>query len=366
MKVAIMGAGLAGLSCAITLEKNGINPFIFEKRTQVGDRFVNGEVMLSLLNRPVTDVIAYFSEKHGIFLSPVANIKQMLLYSQHKQADIKGVLGFSTLRGRDSDSLENQLARQVKNEIFFNSKASYEELLEDYTHVILATGDATYASRIQNFREDLTVTLHGAMVEGYFDRYSVGVWLDNRFAPQGYGYLIPTSDKEANLVIAYPDYPENRDTNINEMWSSFFKKVCKDVDQDLKITDKFEVTRYIIGICEKARIGNTFFVGNCFGSIMPFMGFGQYISLLTGVLAAKDICGQGSYIELTKGIRKSYHNSVALRRVYERFNNSQQDWLVQKLNSHISSKVFNTKVIDPLKYLSYLARPWALTMRSKV
>jgi flavin-dependent dehydrogenase len=40
MKVAIMGAGISVLSCAITLEKNGIEPVIFEKRSRVGERFV--------------------------------------------------------------------------------------------------------------------------------------------------------------------------------------------------------------------------------------------------------------------------------------------------------------------------------------
>jgi flavin-dependent dehydrogenase len=42
MEVAIKGAGMSGLSCAITLEKHGIKPTIFEKRNRVGDRFVNG------------------------------------------------------------------------------------------------------------------------------------------------------------------------------------------------------------------------------------------------------------------------------------------------------------------------------------
>lgn len=39
MKVTIMGAGISGLSCAITLEKNGIEPAIFEKMSKVRDRF---------------------------------------------------------------------------------------------------------------------------------------------------------------------------------------------------------------------------------------------------------------------------------------------------------------------------------------
>jgi len=55
MDIAIMGAGLSGLSCAMTLEKNGISPTIFEKRSQIGDRFVNGEVLLSIFAFPVHD-----------------------------------------------------------------------------------------------------------------------------------------------------------------------------------------------------------------------------------------------------------------------------------------------------------------------
>ncbi|MGE5454026.1 MAG: NAD(P)-binding protein, partial [Methylocystaceae bacterium] len=33
-----MGAGLSGLCCAITLKKQGLDPVVFEKRNQVGDR----------------------------------------------------------------------------------------------------------------------------------------------------------------------------------------------------------------------------------------------------------------------------------------------------------------------------------------
>jgi monoamine oxidase len=74
MKVAIMGAGLSGLSCALTLEQHGIDFTIFESRSQVGDRFVNGEILLSILERPVYACIAYLAERHNIFLHPMSNL----------------------------------------------------------------------------------------------------------------------------------------------------------------------------------------------------------------------------------------------------------------------------------------------------
>jgi phytoene dehydrogenase-like protein len=44
MKVAIMGDGLSGLACALTLEKRGVKPDVLEKRRIVGDRFTNSGV----------------------------------------------------------------------------------------------------------------------------------------------------------------------------------------------------------------------------------------------------------------------------------------------------------------------------------
>ncbi|MDW7652413.1 MAG: NAD(P)-binding protein, partial [Bacillota bacterium] len=100
MNVAIMGAGLAGLSCALTLEKHGIKPTIFEKRRQVGDRFPNGEIILSALSSPHVDPLAYLSETYEIHLQPTGHIGKLTVYSEHEKAQISGQLGFSNLRGR--------------------------------------------------------------------------------------------------------------------------------------------------------------------------------------------------------------------------------------------------------------------------
>ncbi len=353
-----MGAGLSGLACAITLEKHKIPFTIFEKRSQVGDRFVNGEALISALTRPISDPIAYLSEKHGINLQVLSPMRHILFFSEKEQSVLSGQLGFINLRGRDSKSFENQLFKQVKTPIKFNSTHTYEQLLQDFTHIVLATGDAAYTSKIQDFQTDLTVTLKGATVEGRFDRHKVGIWLNYDVAPQGYAYLLPYSEQEACITLAYPDYPTNREFDLNKLWEKFYALACRDFKQPLPITDRFEVTRYIIGLCGQPRIGNTFFVGNCFGAVMPGFGFGQFESIMTGIYAAQDLCGLGHYSDLTQPLRESYKNSLVLRRTLELLDNSQLDRIVSLVHHSLTQKVLNHEKLNPLKLASRLLRPW--------
>lgn len=358
MNIAIMGAGLSGLACALTLEKNGISPTIFEKGDRVGDRFVNGEVLLSIFNFPVHDCIASLSEEYGIYLKPTAAIRRMELFSKKEKAIIEGDLGFSNIRGRNQNSFETQLEQQKNSTIHYNSKKTYEQLASEYSHVVMATGDGTYVKETRNYREDLTVSVKGATIEGDFDRYTVMAWINYDISPYGYCFLIPYSKKEANISIAIPDLPENADVNISNLWELFYQKVRSQLNQELSITDNFQITRYPVGICKSARIGNTFYVGNCFGSMMPFMGFGQYNAILSGIYAAYDLCGKGKYENLMEPLRQSYENSLVLRRAMEQISNEGLDRILRVLQGHWGEKLFHTKKIDPLKVVSFLLRPY--------
>ena len=252
-------------------------------------------------------------EDFGIYLKPAASIQKMEIISKNERCTIEGHLGFSNIRGRKQDSFEAQLEREVKSKIHYKSKETYEQLLKNFSHVVLATGDGEYAKRTRNFREDLTVSIKGSTVLREFDRYTVMAWVNYDLAPYGYGFLIPFSEKEATLC-AIPDYPHIQQS-LDELYERFFPTVQKQLEQDLPVTDQFQITGYPIGICRSARIGNTLYVsGNCFGCMMPFMGFGQYAALVSGVYAAYDLLGLGKYQELMKPLRKSYENSLVLRR----------------------------------------------------
>lgn len=357
MKVAIMGAGLSGLSCAITLERNGIKPYIFETRREIDDRFINGEIFLNALNAPIKDTFEYLSNEFGIYFQPVGHIKKLIIYSENEKAVVKGDLGFSVIRGRHENSLCKQLLKQMDAEIIYNSQYSYEDLLKDYTHVILATGDGAYSENMGNYKKHLTVSLKGAIVKGNFDRYTTMTWLENSFAPQGYSYLIPLSNTEANIVTAYPDYPENNRLDGNIIWDKFFARVERDLNQELKVIDGFEITKYIIGHCNKDRIGNTFFTGNCYGAIMPFLGFGQFPAIMTGIHAAYDLCGKGKYEDLNKVLDKSFESALVLRRTMEHLDNKKFDILVKGLNTSIGNTILDNSKVNFINIVANILKP---------
>jgi len=334
MKVAIMGAGLSGLACAITLENNGVEPTIFEKRNMVGDRFVNAGSMFSILDRPINDSIVYLSDKYNINLTPIDKTKKLVFHSKDETSSINGDLGYSNIRGRHENSFEHQLQKQVKAKINYNSKHEYEMLCKEFDYVVLATGDGEYSSHLGNFRCDLTCTLKGATVVGDFITSISHVWFNYELLPKGFAYLIPFSEKEANFVINYPDYPQTIKLDINNLWQQFYNKACKDFDQNLRITDKFEVTKYMLGLCNHPKIENTYFVGNCFNSISPGLGFGQLTSILTGIYSAYDLCGIAKYEELVKPLVQNYKHSLVLRKYLENLDDNNLNKIVKKLDNN--------------------------------
>ncbi|MBS4539172.1 NAD(P)/FAD-dependent oxidoreductase [Clostridium sp. D2Q-11] len=355
MDVGIIGAGLSGLCCAITLEKHGINPIVYESREEVCDRFINCEIFMHVQTHPIKDVFKFFSEELDIFLQPISKLDELVIHSPNNKSKLTGDIGFSSVRGRHNLALSKQLEKQYKGKIIFNSKYSYEEIQERHTHIIVAPGDGKYSEKLNNYTTDLTVSLKGAIVEGNFNKNTTVAWLNNDFAPKGYGYFIPLSDDKANIVLAYPEYDENKELNMDELWNVFIKRARKDLNQSLKKIDGFQIRNYYLGKCIKPRVGNTFFVGNCFG-IMPFLGFGQFTSILTGVYAAYDILGIGNYEKLVKDLEKSYKNSLVLRRGLEKLDNKKLDTLVNSIDGKVGKIIFNNK-IDYLSVFSNILKP---------
>ncbi|MGB4302326.1 MAG: NAD(P)-binding protein, partial [Syntrophomonadaceae bacterium] len=335
IKVAILGAGFAGLACARHLEQNGIYPDIFEKRHRVGERFPNMEAIMHLMHRPIKDSLVYINDLLNVDLQPAAVVHTVEMHSPNHKTVINGHLGYSTIRGHDDRSWECQLARYIKSDIIFNTQPDYQELAQEYDWVVVATGDSIIPRDLGVWTTDIEPFLRGCIIKGDFDPGTIKLWFNQSLSKQGYVYFAPYDQDEACIsVAAAPSSPEDIDT----LWA-------KTVDY-LGITpepgSEFKVEEYKIGRVATRQVRNILLTGNAGGFIEPFMGFGQVPSLLSGFYAAKAIATGADYNRLTSWFNTRYQNSLVLRNYMNQLDNKAFDRLVLALSNKVSQNIINS------------------------
>ncbi len=359
MKIAIIGAGLAGLSCALTLEKHGHSADVFEKHSDISFQYKLAELMTPILHRPIDDAVKFFSEKHDIHLKPTTNVQKIFVHSPSESAFVEGNLGFINMRGDHAEAYEKQIAEQLVNtKIHCNQNITYKEISKEYTHVVIATGDVLDTQQIQPIEISLASTFAGAIVQGDFIPNEVHTWFDNTLAPKGMVYFLPHSKNQGTLVLVYPQYEETLVKDKNKYWKEALVQASQTLKQNLIIEEEFSLKDYNVGKSKYPRIGNTFFVGNCMGAITPFLGFGQSSSMLSGIYAAYDICGLGDYEELSAPLYKDYEDSLTLRKAIERLSNDQLDLVAKSLHVKTIDNLITKPNMSILKVLSHLLNPF--------
>ncbi len=354
MKVAILGAGFAGLACARHLEQNGIYPDIFEKRHRVGERFPNMEAIMHLMHRPIKDSLVYINDLLNVDLKPAAVVHTVEMHSPNHTAVIKGKnLGYSTIRGHDDRSWECQLERYIKSDINFNSNPDYRQLEKEYDWVVVATGDSAISRDLGVWTTDIEPFLRGCIVKGDFDPGVIKLWFNQSLSKQGYVYFAPYDSKEACIsTAAAPCSPDE----IDRLWAAT-------VDH-FKIKpepgSEFKVEEYKIGRVATRQVRNLLLTGNAGGFIEPMMGFGQVPALLSGFYAAQAIITGADYNQLTAWFNKRYEDSLTLRNYMLSLDDQAFDRIVLAVNNKVSKSVMNS---SHLVLLSILAKMAALRKR---
>jgi digeranylgeranylglycerophospholipid reductase len=322
MQVAIIGAGLAGLSCAIVLEKNGIIPVVYEKTDFIGDREAHVSASLKLVDRPIRDITRYLKKGFDIDLKPLNTITKITHYAPAATTAISGNFGLLLRRDKEETSIKGQLFSQLKKtEIQFNMEVDYKVLSKEFDYVVLADGKPNMAEKLGCWTDWIRGIVKGATIEGNFDPQELVMWLNKTYCKEGYAYLTPFNDKRASVCLYVPHVSIEE---IDYYWDLFLK----DLHFKYEMVETFKV-KHGSGHVYPHKIDNILLAGYVGGDIDPFLGFGVVKSIMMGCLSAKSIIEGFDYEKLVKNIYKQNLRLYEIRKSFDMASNENYDTIVK-------------------------------------
>ncbi len=349
-KVAILGAGLSGLACAHRLRDFGVIPEVFEINDRVGDRPPFMEVILRLMNRPISDALMLLAEKFGLSLAPSSFLHTVFLHGPEIQTQLRGSLGYTTIRGNDGRAWERQLAVMLADvPMHFGVKADPEELARTHDFVVVANGNPDLVEEMGLWQTDVEVFLMGSHIKGRFTPGTVDVWMDTAVAKQGYVFRTPFDEWTAGVYLAAsPTGAEE----IEELWKRAVSKLrLNPVDGTA-----LRVDAYRIGRVQAYREGKFLFVGTAGGYIDPFLGFGQVPALLSGINAAEFIVGKAELGTPLRWFHRAYEHGLRLREYVDSLDNEGFDRAVGALGSYLVRPLAMGTRVNAIALLSRLVQ----------
>jgi len=340
MKIAIIGAGLAGLSCAIECERLGVIPDVFERDQTVGWEFPCTVQWMNVLQRKLGDVRDYLRVTYNLDIKPLNEFKRLIIKSPNKEAKIEGKLGYILARGKRKESIENQLYNTlVKTPVHFNQAADYKELSKKYDYVVIATGKDTAAKEMGVWTDYGLVHLRGGLVYGNFEPTSSTVYLNTDYAGRGYARLAPLSSTQAVVGLCGIGCSEYE---IDKLYAGFIERENL---AHLEFSHKFSLPIFSTGSVSKFKIENILLVGRSAGLTDRLLGTGAIEANISGILAARAMIHNLDYESIVRPLQEHVENISAFRKPYENLDNNGLDRLVSIVNTPgIKQSIYNTGI----------------------
>ena len=343
MNIAIIGAGVAGLACAHELEKYNIRATIYEKNSYIGEPISHVSALLELVDRPIVDCLRYIKNEFNIEITPLNTINKIITCSPNKMYEAKGNLGYFIKRGKDADDLKNQLHAQLNNtDIRLGEKVDYQTLSKQYDFVVIANGTPSISKELGCFRELFNGYVRGSVVSGEFDPNTLIAWFDKNYCKDGYAYLTPYNSQKAFIGLVISD--------INESETEFYWQLFKKAENiDYPVIEKFRIN-HVAGFVYPNTVKNMLLAGNAGGALSSFLGFGQFNSIIMGVMAARSMVYGVDYGSLLGNIKNKNKQKHQLRKAINKVKNKDYDKAAALIGlPGIKQLIYNTR-LDVIKY----------------
>lgn len=313
-KIAIVGAGIAGLCAARHLDGYG-EVEIFEKSTpEEGPRPLQMEGSLNQFD---------FTPR----LPPTYPLAHNTLYAPHHKTVLAGNLGHLFKIG-GSEGTDARLRKKMEQEIpiHYGHQVSSLEELQDFDIIIGADGWRASIARMAGMREAAPYQWGvgiGSTVSGDFTPGKMITVIDNRYAPNGYLYMIPLDERRATLAAAVVGYHgESYDmTAIRRHLREFAE------GRDLAILTEW-VDHEMWYRFHTYQKDNVYLIGGGASFTDEALGYGLKYAVWSARLCARSIRKQRSYRQLLRPLLRElafWHRAAP----YYRLSRSQQDTIVR-------------------------------------
>lgn len=328
-KIAIIGAGLAGLSCAVECERLGVFPDVFERDSSVGWTWPTVAYWPSFVFSDTSDQIHSLSSRYGLSLNYINITRSLFMKSANNSTTISGDnLGYNILRGKSSNSVENQLySRIFHSTVHFNRSADYRELREKYDHVVIATGRIREAYELGVWEEHGNVNIFGGLALGSFDRNSCSMYFNTDYAGSGYANIIPLNDKQAVVCINCINMGDKK----YDADSLFDRFLVTEGLKGLEFLYYAQLPVYPLGRVTGFTVDNILLAGRAGGLVGSLIGVGGYSSIISGILAARAIIQKKNYDQMVKPYWDNLENISSFRTTLNKYQNKDFDKLISSL-----------------------------------
>ncbi|SHK01747.1 Dehydrogenase (flavoprotein) [Anaerobranca californiensis DSM 14826] len=351
-KVAILGAGVSGLSCAIELEKYGIYPDIYETNKLLGSRGFNHALgWINLMYRPVRDPMIYLEEKYNIPLRAIEEIRRVNFYTANNFATMTGKLGYIHMAGPDERGILAQLKAFIKSPIHFNAIVNFRDLAKEYEHVVIATGTPEIPKLLGVWKTDVVGYVRGATVKGYFDPYTVVMWLNTKYAQRAYAYFVPWNDRKGSLILNCQEITGHA---AGKMYDMFIDDIKWDVE-----FEEFHETPHTIGHVQRHQIDNLYLIGLAGGFLDPLFAFGNIESIESGLAAARSIALGWDFTKQIHLWLRRNQQLLMLRRYVDKFKDEDFDKVFDVVKSPGFRTIVSKTNINIIYIISKLANTLA-------
>jgi len=331
-RIAIIGAGIAGLRCASILADHH-EVEVFEACRE------------NSLSRPSQMQGALFYLDNIPDLEPTHKISKLILSSENESMTFNGDLGYlykiGGLDGQDV-KLRNSMDKNFK--IFYSTKIQQLDMLKDYDAIVAADGYKSQVALMAGMRENRAecngIGL-GLTVKGDFHVGETFSLFDNYYAPGGYLYLIPHTSSIASLVSASIGSGINTHQIKERLRQYARSKDLEIIKEWVDIEKWYRIKRY--------QKDNIYIIGSAASLNEKTFGFGLKYSILSAEICAKAILNGIDYEKLLKGVLSELRYWKTIAKGFVNTSNSEKDSFIRLTNNQfIKKRIESGKTLRPM------------------